>query len=262
MPSRQAWRFAHKEHSRWQAQLHVCVVSVQTRLLHNPWMTTRNLTSAVAHPDGSPSLDSTGAGDASWPVAATTAVLVVDVQRLFTDMVGAPIDPPLADVLPRIARFVDASRGAGATVVLVRTIIAPDAHSRSTLQWPEFMRAGMAPGALGTTFDPCLDRQTSDIEVVKQRYSAFVGTRLDEILRERGTVSVVVLGLTTNVCVQSTARDAWQRDYQTITLADCCAEIGEGSHAASLAWTGRNFGTVCQSDEILKRWQPHPSSEV
>ena len=210
---------------------------------------------AVAHPDGSPSGGTAAADEMCLLDPSTTAALVIDVQRLFTDMVGAPIDPPLEDVLPRVGRFVGASRSAGATIVLVRTVIAADAHSRSTLAWPEFMRAGVAPGAPGTTFDPCLDARPGDLEVVKQRYSAFVGTRLDEILRERGIVSVIVLGLTTNVCVQSTARDAWQRDYQTITLADCCAEIGEGSHEASLAWTRRNFGTVCHSEEVLRRWQ-------
>ena len=105
-------------------------------------------------------LDDSGLLDPS-----TTAVVVVDVQRLFIDMVRAPIDPPLEDVLPRIGRFVDASRSAGAAVVLVRTIISPAAHSRSTLQWPEFMRAGVAPGAPGTTFDPCLRPQPGDIAI-------------------------------------------------------------------------------------------------
>ena len=215
---------------------------------------------SVAHPDGSSSVDSaTGVGTLRLD-PATTAVVVVDVQRLFTDMVGAPIEPPLNDVLPRIGRFVDDSRQAGATIVLVRTIISPHAHSRSTRQWPEFMRAGMAPDAPGSTFDPCLNPQPGDIDVVKQRYSAFIGTRLDEILRERGIVSIVVLGLTTNVCVQSTARDAWQRDYQTITLADCCAEVGPGSHDASLSWTARNFGAVCTSDEVITHWR-HRESE-
>lgn len=215
---------------------------------------------SVAHPDGSSSVDSATGNVTLRLDSATTAVVVVDVQRLFTDMVGAPIEPPLNDVLPRIGRFVDDSRKAGATIVLVRTIIAPDAHSRSTRQWPEFMRAGMAPDAPGSTFDPCLNPQPGDIEVLKQRYSAFIGTRLDEILRERGIVSIVVLGLTTNVCVQSTARDAWQRDYETITLADCCAEIGPGSHDASLAWTARNFGAVCTSDEVTTHWR-HRESE-
>jgi ureidoacrylate peracid hydrolase len=157
-------------------------------------------------------------------------------------------------VLPRIARFVKTCRDAGVTVVLVRTIIPSTAHSGSTLQWPEFMRVGMAPGSPGTEFDSCLDRRAEDVEVVKTRYSAFFGTSLDELLRSRGLETVLVLGLTTNVCVQSTARDAWQRDYETITVADCCAEIGAGSHDASLAWTARNFGAVFASDEISGRW--------
>lgn len=210
----------------------------------------RHQPTPVAHPDGSQSHSSErGALDPK-----STAVLVVDVQRLFTDMVGAPMDPPLSEVLPRIGRFVQDARAAGATVVLVRTIIPADAHSRSTLQWPEFMRVGMAPASAGTEFDSRLDRQPQDIEIVKQRYSAFFGTGLDEVLRARQIDTVLVLGLTTNVCVQSTARDAWQHDYRTITIADCCAEVGEGSHAASLAWTSRNFGAVAVSTELSNRW--------
>lgn len=209
----------------------------------------------VAHPDGSSSGMPVGAGE-TWSVdPSTTAIVAVDVQRLFTNMVGAPIAPPLAEVLPAIGRVLETARRAGATVVLVRSIIAPEAHSRSTLGWPPFMRDGMAPGAPGTDFDPCLNHQPTDIEVVKQRYSAFFGTALDEILRRRGIETVVVLGLTTNVCVQSTARDAWQRDYETITLADCCAEIGEGSHEASLMWTSRNFGRVTTSDALAIGWR-------
>jgi len=139
-----------------------------------------NRTQPVAHPDGSPTDKSTAADEPSLD-PTTTAVVVVDVQRLFTDMAGAPIEPPLSDVLPRIKTFLDDSRRAGVTIVLVRTIIASDSHSRSTLQWPEFMRAGMAPGAPGTEFDLCLDAQPGDLEIVKPRYSAFFGTRPDEI---------------------------------------------------------------------------------
>ena len=54
----------------------------------------------------------------------------------------------------------------------------------------------------------------ADIEVIKQRYSAFVGTTLHDTLRERGVSSLIILGLTTNVCVQSTVRDGWQLDLR------------------------------------------------
>lgn len=187
----------------------------------------------------------------------TTAVLVVDVQKLWTELVGALMDPPVANVLPRITRLVDAGRTAGATTILIRSIMTADEHTPNTTQWHDFIRSNMLPGCPAVEFDPCIVPQPGDLEIIKERYSAFVGTSLEELLRERGITSVVVLGLTTNMCVHSTVRDAWQRDYETITLADCCTEftdVSEHAHEWSLAWTARNFGEVCDSDEVIDRW--------
>lgn len=209
--------------------------------------------SSLAHPDGTAS--GTEDAEASTLDPTTTAVVVVDVQRLFTDLLGIPVAPPLDEVLPRIGRLIEEARRSRATVILVRTIIAPEDHSRSTLQWPEFMRANLAPGSPGAEFDPCVDPRPGDIEIIKQRYSAFAGTSLATTLNDRGISSLVILGLTTNVCVQSTARDGWQLDYRTITLSDCCSEVGEGSHEASLAWTARNFGEVSTSEDVIRRLQ-------
>lgn len=207
---------------------------------------------SLVHPDGSAS---EGPGLHEGVDPTTTGVVVVDVQRMFTDLLGVPVAPPLEQVLPAMTRFLDAAREAGATVILVRTILGPEDHSRNTIAWPDFMRANLAPGAPGTEFDPAIVRRPGDVEVVKQRYSAFVGTPLDSILRERGLTTVIIFGITTNVCVQSTARDAWQLDYETITLADCSSEIGEGEHERSLAYSARNFGRVCTSDDLIAAWQ-------
>jgi ureidoacrylate peracid hydrolase len=211
---------------------------------------------APIHPDGTPveeSGDGSGGGASFDP--ATTAVVVIDVQRLFTDLLGVPVVPPLEEVLPNMTRFLDDARAAGATVVLVRTIISPEDHSRNTLTWPDFMRANLAPGSPGTEWDPAVAPQAGDIEVIKQRYSGFFGTPLDAILRERGISTVIVFGITTNVCVQTTVRDSWQHDYRTITLADCCSEMGEGLHESSLAWNARNFGEVYTSEEVMAGWR-------
>src|SRR4051812_33763374 len=97
---------------------------------------------AVAHPDGTVSA---ALPTDDWPLdPATTAVIVADVQRLFTDLLGVPVVPPLAEVLQRIESFIEQARTAGAQIILVRTVIAPEDHSRSTLQWPAFMRANVA----------------------------------------------------------------------------------------------------------------------
>ncbi len=74
------------------------------------------------------------------------------------------------------------------------------------------------------------------------------------MLRERKIQTVVIFGLTTDVCVQSTVRDAWQLDYQTITLSDCCSDPHDDSHVSALARIVRNFGSVCSSSEILANW--------
>jgi nicotinamidase-related amidase len=186
---------------------------------------------------------------------AKTAVVSVDVQRLFTDLLGVPVSPPLVDVLPNITRVLDDARRAGAIVVLVRTIMTPEDHSPNTLRWPAFMQENLAPGSPGTEWDPCVVPHPGDVEIIKLRYSAFFGTELDARLRERGIETVVILGLTTNVCVQSTVRDAWQHGYDTITLSDCCSEMGDGAHESSLFYNARNFGRVYASTEIMSAWK-------
>jgi ureidoacrylate peracid hydrolase len=186
-----------------------------------------------------------------------TAVIVVDVQRMFTDLFGLPVSPPLTDVLPTMARVVEAARDAGTTIVFVRSIIKEDEHSRNTLSWPPHIVAGLAPDAEGTDWDPQVVPAAGDIEVIKRRYSAFFGTELDALLRERGIETVVLIGLTTNVCVQSSVRDAWQLDYNTVTLSDCCAEVGQENQESSLAFNARNFGSVQTSDALIAHWQAH-----
>lgn len=189
---------------------------------------------------------------------ATTAVLVVDVQRRWTELSGATLDPPVRDVLPRIGRLIGAARICGAMVILIRQLVAADEHTRNTLEWDESFRTNLLPHGAGVEFDPCIVPHPGDVEIVKQRHSAFIGTSLDELLHERGVSSVVVVGFTTNIGVHSTVRDAWQLDYYTVTVADCCtelADLGAGSHGWALSLSARSFGEVLSSDEVITRWK-------
>lgn len=189
---------------------------------------------------------------------ATTAVLVVDVQRRWTELAGGAFDPPVGEVLPRIARLVQAGRKCGATVILVRQVIAADEHMPNTSDWDESFRANLRPEGSAVELDPCIAPQPGDLEIVKPRHSAFLRTSLDELLRDRDVSAVVVLGFTTSTGVSSTARDAWQLDYHTITVADCCTELsdlGAGAHRLLLSWTERSFGEVCSSDDVITRWK-------
>jgi nicotinamidase-related amidase len=202
-------------------------------------------------------MDNEQATLASLAAPQHTAVLVVDVQPMFTAM---PLPPPLAEVLPRLRRFIDAARAAGVPRVFIRHVIPEE---RWTEVWehqhPGPVKAALAPDSPLSAFDPDFEPEADDLIVVKQRYSGFVGTELAALLRERGIRTVVLVGLTTDICVSSTARDAFHHEFHTVTLADCTAEQTIARHEAGLASLAACFGRVCTSEDIVAAWQSQPA---
>lgn len=188
-----------------------------------------------------------------------TAVVVIDVQRAFTSLPG--LYPAVTDVLPRLRGFLDGARAVGVLVVHARLAIHRDAYS---LNWQRQFAAGfrtaVAPGAAATEFAEGFEPLAEDLLITKHRYSAFFGTPLASVLRTRGIRTVIVAGLTTDVCVGSTARDAYQEDFQVITLADGTAEVTREQHEAALATLAMNFGLVCTGTEVLAAWRGHTNA--
>ena len=95
--------------------------------------------------------------------------------------------------------------------------------------------------------------------VIKHRYSAFVDTDLELILHSRGIKSVILTGVATNVCVESTARDAYMRDYYVTFVDDCSAAYDPAKHAATLINMADHFGVVTTADEVMEAWQRVPA---
>lgn len=191
-----------------------------------------------------------------------TAVLLVDVQRVFT---GLPLSPPVAGVLGNLRRFLDGARALDVPIVVVRIVVPPELSSSVwRRQFPRLDGDWLDPGTPNVDYEPGFEPREGDVVVTKPRYSAFLGTPLEAILRARDVRTVVVAGLTTDVCVGSTARDAFQRDLNVVTLADCCAEMTQARHESALATLADTFGTVCASTELLAFWRARrspPSSE-
>ena len=90
--------------------------------------------------------------------------------------------------------------------------------------------------------------------VIKHRFSAFAGTDLDMVLRSRRIDSVVLTGVVTNFCIESTARDAVSLNYKVIVLADCTAAKNRELHEFSLDIIAQSFGTVTTSGKVVKVW--------
>ncbi len=184
-----------------------------------------------------------------------TMVLVIDVQPVFTAM---PLSPPLAEVLPRLRAFLDTARACGVPRTFIRQVMPEEEWTEVwQRQHPEWAWAklALAPGSLQSAFDPRFTPEPGDDIVIKTRYSAFVGTNLAAMLRERGIRTVIAVGLTTDICVSSTVRDAFHHEFHTVTLSDCTAEQTLARHEAGLASLAANFGTVCTADDAIAAWR-------
>lgn len=198
---------------------------------------------------------------------ARTALVVIDMQNGFLAE-GAPSEVPLArGIVPVINRVARALRDAGGMVVWVRHENRPTGQAGD---WPNFfdrffaadlrdkVKASFLPGAAMTRLWPELDARETDKAVVKTRFSALIGNAspLDGMLRDQGVDTVIVAGTKTDVCCESTARDAMMLDYKVVMLADGCATASDWEHQAALAAIAQRFGDVMRAEEVLARLGP------
>jgi ureidoacrylate peracid hydrolase len=99
--------------------------------------------------------------------------------------------------------------------------------------------------------------RASDMLIYKTRYSGFYKTELDAILTDRGAKSLIITGVSTSVCVESTLRDAMYRDYRCLLLSDCASEpvgkdLSRSNHDASILVIQELFGWVSTSAELVR----------
>lgn len=206
---------------------------------------------------------------------AATAVIVVDMQNDFGaeggmfHRAGIPICAIQAAVAPT-ARVLAAARRAGIQIVYLKMEFKPDlsdAGSPDAANFVNHRRLGagdvvQAPDgregrilikdSWNTDILPALAPEAGDVVVSKHRFSGFFETRLDAILKEQGITSLVFSGCTTSICVESTLRDAFFRDYRCLLLEDCTAEpIGSDmphtNHDASVRVIETLLGWVSDS---------------
>ena len=194
-----------------------------------------------------------------------TALVIIDVQNDFCSpagsLAGLGFDVSAAQrIVPRLLELVTVARRIGLPVFFVRTL-----HDGTT-DSPEWLgRVGDGPGTERTGLTCRTDTWGSEFfeikpgpgepVVTKNRFSAFVGTNLDLILRTRGIRSLLFTGVTTETCVESTLRDGLFRDYYVSLVEDCAASYDKDAHTASVNIVANNFGTVVLSGQLLNFWR-------
>jgi ureidoacrylate peracid hydrolase len=191
-----------------------------------------------------------------------TALVVIDLQHAFmNDAVGFAVVPAARGIVPAVNRLAAALRAAGGGVFWVK--MTHDArclddwsvaYDLPTAEFREKRIAALTEGTLGHELWPELDIRPEDEIVKKYRYSAFMpGTsELPERLRARGFDTVLITGTVTNVCCESSARDANMTNFRTVMVSDGNAAATQAEHDASLAAFYNSFGDVMDTDTIIE----------
>jgi|YNPBryBLVA2012_1023415.scaffolds.fasta_scaffold13044_2 nicotinamidase-related amidase len=159
------------------------------------------------------------------------ALLVIDFQRVFTDPQSRARLPEADGALDQARALVSAFRAASRPVVFTRHAhrVSPCGPGIGSW-WTHFILDGEPMSAL----DPRLEPAPGELLIRKEKYSAFFATRLSGWLARRKITTVVLCGVMTHVCVDTTARDALCRGYDVIVAADACASKSRLLHEASL----------------------------
>jgi ureidoacrylate peracid hydrolase len=192
---------------------------------------------------------------------ARTALVVIDLQHAFmNDAVGHAVCPAARDIVPAVNRLADAVRQTGGGVFWVRMThedhCLDDWSVAFEIASPAMRQkriAALTKGSLGWQLWPELDVHAEDEIVDKYRYSGFLpGTSdLAERLRARGFDTVLITGTVTNVCCESSARDASMRNFRTVMVSDGNAANSRAMHDASLTAFYNTFGDVMDTEMII-----------
>lgn len=197
-------------------------------------------------------------------------LLVVDVQNDFCHPDGsiskAGQDLSMVEeMMPNLSELLEEARRVGVPVIFTQAIHSPwtDSEAWSTrlhgveVEIPQHCREG-SWGIELYQVEPLENERV----LAKRRFSAFYSTDLDVMLRARGIKSLIMAGVATNVCVETTARDGFMRDYHIVFLSDCTAAYDRQEHYSALHNMSKYFGVVAGSKEVIETWKTLPDVEL
>ena len=194
---------------------------------------------------------------------ARTALVVIDLQNGFMDdRVGHAVCPMAREIVPNVNRLAGAVRASGGGVFWVLNTHDEACltewsvmHGMSTPEGRAKRTAAMSEGTEGHQLWPLLDVRPEDEQVRKYRFSAFLpgASELPNRLRARGYDTVIITGTVTNICCESSARDAMMTNFKVIMVSDGNAATNMREHEASLLAFYLTFGDVMDTDFLLAR---------
>jgi nicotinamidase-related amidase len=194
-----------------------------------------------------------------------TALIIIDMQKDFVldglkcDLAGRDLTATRS-VIPVLTDLLAAARDAGTLVVHVGFWTLPNHESDSGPWLAQRRRSTYSSDTLciadteGAEFIDELSPRPGELVIHKHRYSAFKGTDLDMLLRAHAIKTVITTGVSTNACVESTSRDAFELGHYLCVPRDAVASWDNRLHEATLETINHRFGLVTTSQEIMSIW--------
>ena len=201
-----------------------------------------------------------------------TALVVVDLQNGFMDeAVAVAYVPTAVEIVPNVNRLAAAVRRTGGKVFWIRNTF----DQTNVTAWSEYFDiltperraaalANMAPNSRGHQIYPTLEVKPEDEIVNKYRFSAFIqgASDLPARLRAQGYDTVLITGTVTNVCCESSARDAMMMNFKTVMVSDGNAARTDAEHNATLASFYSVFGDVMDTDFLISRLEANAAARA
>ncbi len=178
-----------------------------------------------------------------------SALLVIDMQKYFTQESGGAFLHASAAVLPRIIMLIEEFRRRRLPVIFTRHVHEPGSENDGIMAawWRELIMNGIPGSALDDRVGPGKD----EIVIEKNRYSAFFETGLEKLLRSMKTDTLAITGVMTNLCCESTARDAFFRNFKVFFPMDATAAIDEAMHFGTLLNLSYGFARTIPAKGLI-----------
>lgn len=200
-----------------------------------------------------------------------TALLVIDMQSTFCEP-GSPAEVHASRSI--VAPINALTQGLRALGVPVFWVLHANTQLADKSDWEMFFNHVVADEVRARTLHSLtpgrqsvwheLQTAPQDVTVLKNRYSALIAgaSTVEPMLRNFGIDTLLIAGTKTNICCESTARDAMMLDFKVVMVSDCCAALSDDEHLATLETFIQQFGDVMTAGEVLKALKaPHPSAQ-
>jgi len=180
-----------------------------------------------------------------------TALIIIDMQNDFVHENTILEVKEAKKHIPQFKDFIQKCRDKGVTIIYTRHIFDPKMNPIESKLFPELSKGGLRENTIGSEIIEDIKPEKDDIVIKKNRYDAFFDTKLGRMLNERGIVDVIITGLMTNICCESTARTAMMKDFNVLFCSDLTFASNQELQKTTLKNIESHFGKVLTSEEIL-----------